>query len=118
MLTFAMKSLGDRLRELRDARDLSVRELSRRIGRSAATISDIELGRRYPSDEVLAELAKELGTTTQDLKAFDHRPQIDELRRRAEREPTMGFALRRIIDQGVTGDELLRFLENEKKKKP
>jgi len=113
-----MKTLGDRVRELREGKDLSVRELARKMKRSAATISDIELGRRYPSDEVLAELARELGTTPDELHTFDHRPQMDELRRRADREPTMGFALRRIIDQGITGDELLKLLEGKEKRKP
>ena len=42
------KTLGVRIRELRDQRDLSLREFARRLGDvSAAHLSDIELGRRY-----------------------------------------------------------------------
>jgi len=113
-----MKTLGEHLRELREAKDVSVRELARKLKHSAATISDIELGRRHPSAEVLKELARELGTTVEELQKHDHRPPVDALRRLSDREPTMGFALRRIIDQGVTGDELLRLLESKEKKKP
>jgi transcriptional regulator with XRE-family HTH domain len=53
-------SLGQRLRELRDKADLSVRELAKRIGVSSPFLSDIELGRRFPSEEVLGKLAAAL----------------------------------------------------------
>jgi transcriptional regulator with XRE-family HTH domain len=113
-----MRTLGEHLRELREAKDLSVRELARKLKHSAATISDIELGRRHPSADVLKELAREFGTTVEKLQKHDHRPPVDALRRLSDREPTMGFALRRLVDQGVTGDELLKLLEGKEKKKP
>ena len=43
-----MKTLGERIRELREERDLSLRELAGKIGVSAAFMSDVELNRRYP----------------------------------------------------------------------
>lgn len=112
-----MKTLGERLRELREGKDLSVRELARKLKHSAATISDIELGRRHPSPAILKELARELGTTVEELEAHDHRPPVDDLRRLSDREPAMGFALRRLVDQGISGEDLLRFLHEEEKKK-
>ena len=53
-----MKTLGEKIRELREERDLSLRELAKKLNLSAAFLSDIELGRRNPSDKVLSDLAK------------------------------------------------------------
>src|SRR5260370_42315585 len=50
-------SLGQRIHELRDKADLSLRGLAKRIGISSPFLSDIELGRRFPSEEILAKLA-------------------------------------------------------------
>jgi transcriptional regulator with XRE-family HTH domain len=52
--------LGPRLREVRVARQLSVRELARRIGCSASLISQIERGVSVPSVGVLYSLATAL----------------------------------------------------------
>jgi transcriptional regulator with XRE-family HTH domain len=49
-------SLGQRIHELRDEADLSLRELAKKIGVSAPFLSDIELGRRFPSEEILAKM--------------------------------------------------------------
>ena len=53
--------LGPRLRLVRAARQLSVRELARRVGCSASLISQIERGISVPSVGVLYSLATELG---------------------------------------------------------
>jgi transcriptional regulator with XRE-family HTH domain len=48
-------SLGQRLHELRDRADLSLRELAKKVGISSPFLLDIELGRRFPSEEILAK---------------------------------------------------------------
>src|SRR5713101_4336366 len=53
--------LGPRLRLVRVGRELSVRELARRVGCSASLISQIERGVSVPSVGVLYSLATELG---------------------------------------------------------
>jgi mannose-6-phosphate isomerase-like protein (cupin superfamily)/DNA-binding XRE family transcriptional regulator len=55
--------LGPRLREVRVTRELSVRELARRVGCSASLISQIERGVSVPSVGVLYSLATELGSS-------------------------------------------------------
>ena len=55
--------LGPRLRLAREERQLSVRELARRIGCSASLISQIERGISVPSVGVLYSLAAELGSS-------------------------------------------------------
>jgi transcriptional regulator with XRE-family HTH domain len=59
--------LGPRLRLARDERQLSVRELARRIGCSASLISQIERGVSVPSVGVLYSLATELDSSLDHL---------------------------------------------------
>jgi transcriptional regulator with XRE-family HTH domain len=75
-----MKTLGDRIRELREQQDFSVRELAKKLNVSAPFLSDVELGRRHPSEDVLERLASELETTTEELKKFDARPPMQACR--------------------------------------
>jgi transcriptional regulator with XRE-family HTH domain len=106
-----MKPLGERIRELREKQDISVRELAKKIDVSAPFLSDVELGRRHPSDEVLRAIARCLGTTFEELRKHDARPPVQELKRIATSNPAMGFALRRVVDEGVSPEELLEFLK-------
>ena len=55
--------LGPRLRLVRGGRELSVRELARRVGCSASLISQIERGVSVPSVGVLYSLATELSSS-------------------------------------------------------
>ena len=97
------KTLGQRIRELREERDISLREFARRLdGLSAAHVSDIELGRRFPSADVLLKMAHVLHVDVAELKKLDSRPPVEELRRRAEADPSYGIALRRMV--GLAGD--------------
>jgi transcriptional regulator with XRE-family HTH domain len=59
--------LGPRLRLAREQRQLSVRELARRIGCSASLISQIERGVSVPSVGVLYSLATELDSSLDHL---------------------------------------------------
>jgi len=69
-------SLGQRLHELRDSADLSLRELAKKVGISGPFLSDIELGRRFPSEEILEKLARALNVSLEDLKQYDNREPI------------------------------------------
>jgi transcriptional regulator with XRE-family HTH domain len=111
-----MQSLGERIRELREENDFSLRELCKKSGDiSPAFLSDIELGRRHPSAQVLRNIAKALKTSFDELKAFDTRPAVEEMKRRALSNPKLGFAFRRILDANVSPEDLLK-LANEKSK--
>jgi transcriptional regulator with XRE-family HTH domain len=87
-------SLGQRLRELRDKADLSLRELAKRIGVTSPFLSDIELGRRFPSEQILAKLAGALNVSLEDLKQYDNRGPIADLKRLMDSDPKLGFAFR------------------------
>ena len=111
-----MQSLGERVRELRDASDLSLRELAKKIECSPAHLSDIELGRRYPSTKILSRIARELNVTMEELQKHDHRAPIDEMKRRVEKDPQLGLAFRRVVNRKVSGEQLLELLDRLKKK--
>jgi transcriptional regulator with XRE-family HTH domain len=112
-----MPNLGQRIRELRAERDISLRELAKQLGVSPAFISDVELGRRYPSEPLLSSIAKLLKVKVEELKALDERPPIDELKRAAEDDPHYGLALRTILDSNMSGDELIKLFQQTNKKK-
>jgi transcriptional regulator with XRE-family HTH domain len=107
-----MTPLGERIRELREAKDLSLREFAKKLGGlSAAFLSDIELGRRHPSEAVLAGMARVLDTTVDDLKQHDSRPPVEELKRLSSKDPAFGFAFRKLVDRDVSPQDLMKFLE-------
>ena len=115
-----MKTLGQKIRELREAKDLSLRELARELEVSAAFLSDVELDRRNLSDKHLSKLAEALNVSMKDFGKNDTRPPINDLRRMAISNPEFGFAFRKIIDEKISSKELIDFINNrttQKKKK-
>jgi len=112
--------LGQRIRELRDEHDISLRELAKKLGCSAAFLSDIELGRRYPSEETLTDLAYALHVAVDDLKVHDTRPPIEAVKRATEKDPLYALAFRTVIDKQISPEALLKFAEGKRqtKKKP
>ena len=102
------------MRRRRDELDLSLREFAKRLDCSAAFISDIELGRRHPSEKVLAEIARVLKVKLEELQAMDVRAPIDDIKRLTQNDPRFALAFRTMIDKKVTADELLD-LANQKK---
>ena len=113
-----MKTLGQRVRELRQAQDLSLREFAKKLGGlSAAFLSDVELGRRFPSDELLTKMAHVLETTADDLKSYDMRAPVEELKRRAASDPVFGLALRKVLEKDVSSDKLIELARKAGQKK-
>ncbi len=113
-----MKTLGQRIRELRDKEDLSLRELAKKLGGlSAAFLSDVELGRRHPSGKVLADLARALKTTVEDLQSYDTRPPVEEIKRLASADPAFGLALRKVVDKQVSPEELMKLAGQKRPRK-
>ncbi len=109
-----MKTLGERIRELREKQDLSVRELAKQLQLSAAFLSDVELGRRHPSDEVLQQIARSLGIAVAQLREHDTRAPVQELRRLAAANPAYGVMLRKVVDKNIDPDEIIKFLDSHK----
>ena len=102
------------MRRRRDELDLSLREFAKRLNCSAAFISDIELGRRYPSEKVLGEIARVLDVKLEELEAMDVRAPIEDIKRLTQNDPRFALAFRTMIDKKVSADELLN-LANQKR---
>ena len=111
-------TFGERIRELRLDRNLSLRQLASRIDKSAPFLSDIELGRRFPSEGVLRAIAKELRVELAHLKEYDHRESITTLRKLSMDDPEWRLALRTAtaqIRKGLTPEEMIhRLTESER----
>jgi transcriptional regulator with XRE-family HTH domain len=107
-----VKSLGEFIRELRQERDVSLRELARELDISAPFLSDIELGKRYPSLEVLTKLAKRFKVSVDELQKYDNRESIADLKKLMDGNASWGFAFRTMADKAKEGkispEELLK----------
>jgi len=101
------------MRRRRDEIDLSLREFAKRLDCSASFVSDIELGRRHPSEKVLAEIARVLEVKLEELQAMDVRAPIDDIKRLTQNDPLFALAFRTMIDKKVSAEELLK-LANRK----
>jgi transcriptional regulator with XRE-family HTH domain len=112
-----MEGIGPYIRKRRDELDLSLREFARKLDRSPAFISDIELGRRHPSDEVLAQMAHVLKVKLEELRAMDVRAPIDDIKRVTLDDPTFALAFRGVIDKKITANELLEFVKKKETEK-
>ncbi|WP_295437969.1 helix-turn-helix transcriptional regulator [uncultured Thiodictyon sp.] len=103
---------GDRIRELRNERDLSLRDLADLVKVSAPFLTDVEKRRRYPTEDTLVKLADALRTTVEDLKSYDNRPPTKEIAELTDEDVEFAYAFRRIVDQvksqGLTADDLKR----------
>lgn len=98
------KSLGARLRELRQARKLSMRALAARAKlKSVAFIADIENGFRNPSPKVLAHLAQALEVPLVELRVHDRRAPLQEIAELTEKDPAWAPAFRQIVDAAAAG---------------
>ena len=69
-----LATMGDRLRQARTARGISLRSLARQVGVSPSLISQVETGRAKPSVNTLYALANELGISLDELLFVDAAP--------------------------------------------
>lgn len=104
---------GEKVRELREVKDFSLRDLAGKIGCSAAFLSDVELGRRNLSDELFVKLAKVLGVNVEELRSYDASAPIKDLKSLVAANPAYGIALRKMIDKKISPETLMK-LANEK----
>ena len=87
-----------------------MRQLAAQLGiKSAAHLSDIEHGRRMPSDDLLKKIASVLarvGASYEELRSLDYR--LDPgTRDWVQENPGVGRMLREARESGVNSDDLL-----------
>lgn len=93
--------------------DLSLREFAYKLKLSPAFVSDVELGRRYPSDKVLRNMARILGVTVDKLMEHDTRPPIEDIKRITASNPRYALAFRTVINEGISPDELMEIADRK-----
>jgi transcriptional regulator with XRE-family HTH domain len=97
--------LGERVRELRRGRGLTLEGLAERSGVSRAMISKLERGEKNPTLVVAAKLAEGIGVTLSQLAGMEERREVVVLpreRRMVMRDPETGFE-RQLLSPNVVG---------------
>ena len=101
-------NIGERLRELREARNISMRALATRSGLSANALSMIERGKASPSVSTLYKLADALGISITSFFGSDsQRKQVVYLK--ADERARMSFT--RGIFEGLGGEQFVGRVE-------
>jgi len=90
---------------MREQAGFSLREVAKAAKISAPFLSDVELGRRFPTNDTLALIAQKLRIAADDLKKHDHRSALADLKRLAEGSPSLGAAVRALVDQVQSGNQ-------------
>ena len=105
--------LGERVRELRRGRGLTLEELAERSGVSRAMISKVERGEKNPTLVVAAKLAEGLGVTLSQLAGMEERREVVVVpreRRMVMRDPQTGFE-RQLLSPSF-GEKGVEFIRN------
>ena len=104
-------TLGELVRHRRMAKDLSLRELARRLDRAPSYLNDIEHNRRIPSEAVLRQICEVLELDVDEMLSVAGRLGED-AEHYLKRNPTAGVLFRR-VSQGGLGEQELKELITE-----
>lgn len=111
----ALRKFAEKLTQLAQSNENP--EFNKPSAYSAGFLSDIENGRRYPSEQVLEYIANILNVSVEELKANDHRMPTEELQRLHAVNPLFGFAFRRAVNfinsEKLSPEEMLQRLSGE-----
>ena len=111
----ALRKFAEKLTQLAQSNENP--EFNKPSSYSAGFLSDIENGRRYPSEQVLEYIANILNVSVEELKANDHRMPTEELQRLHAVNPLFGFAFRRAVNfinsEKLSPEEMLQRLSGE-----
>lgn len=72
-----MNSVGERIKELRNARKMTQNEFAERINVTKSTVSAYENGARLPSYDVLIKIARLFKVSTDNLLGYSEKSVID-----------------------------------------
>jgi transcriptional regulator with XRE-family HTH domain len=103
------QTFGDRVRDERIKKGLSLRELARRLGIAASYLNDIEYNRRVPSEAVVRRISEELELDVDVMLAAAGRvgKGAGEYMRS---NPTAGVLFRRVSEAGLNEQDLRELL--------
>lgn len=114
-----MQTIGQFIREKRTARGLSLRGLALQAGITPPFLSDIERGRRFPSDKSRGKLAPLLGVEKNQLDQFDYRKDLPAMVELMQNYPDVQQAFRytmqRVREGKLQPAELAKLLSEASK---
>lgn len=85
-----MSRVGDRIKQVRETKEVSQKQLGKKIGVSESFINDIELGRKVINEKLLEKISKILGEEIEDRSvAFQDVDEVQERKSKLER-PSAG----------------------------
>ena len=111
-------TIGSRIRLLRQSRKVSLRGLAGQIGTTRSYIYDIERGRRFPSDDRIADIAHALDISPDEILRYDTRLPRAELAEIAVSDPLFNLAVRRLITEEVSSEEIFDYLDRRSGARP
>ena len=98
-----IETLGDLIRTRRSEKEMSLRALARQVKITASFLSDMELGKRFPSAGVLARIAAALEISPDTFTPFDHRQLVQDLRKLLANKPALTNVLSAMVRDVNTG---------------
>jgi transcriptional regulator with XRE-family HTH domain len=110
--TSSVESVGSRLRRLREERGLSLNELSRRSGVSAAHLSEIERSLSTPSLKTLDKLAQMIDVPTSQLFPINIEETLGQKVRRLRE--TMGLTQKDLGEMVGVSDSMITQIETDR----
>jgi transcriptional regulator with XRE-family HTH domain len=121
----APAALGPRLRAIRLARGIGLRELARRLDLSPSSISQIETGKMQPSVRTLYAFAEQLGVTVDEVlfasgPVTPAKPTVADADQAVASAPGPGLAVQRAVgrpaialNSGVTWERLMFWADED-----
>ena len=107
-----MKTFGQLIRDRREELDLSLREFAKLLDCSAPFVSDLEHGRRFPSESTMALIASILKLDFEELRKSDPRPPLEEMKRKSEQDPVYAMAFRTLVNSNVSAEEIIKLVKS------
>ncbi|HZR19089.1 MAG TPA: helix-turn-helix transcriptional regulator [Verrucomicrobiae bacterium] len=98
------RSLSSFLYQKRKELGLSLREMAEKLGVSPALLSQMESGIRFPSDETLVKMARNMEVQRRELRRFNTRSYLEDLRHIIIENPDLGFVLFDLICEFEDGN--------------
>jgi transcriptional regulator with XRE-family HTH domain len=112
------ETLGQRIRRLREAKKLGLREAAKKVGISPAYLSRIETNEEKtpPGEEVLQRVADLLGQNVDELMSLAGRVSSD-VKEFIAADPGFPRFLRTVRERGYSAEDLQRLLPKGRGKK-
>ena len=104
-------TLGEFIRSTRKAKRMTIADLARRSNITHPFLSDVERGRRNPSEEVVSKLAENLGLSIEQLNELNTAAALRDFKQLLENDRDLRIAFThtiRAVKQGKTTVALLK----------